>query len=71
MNKNQYIQPSAHRVNLGMCGRLLGTSGGDESEFAVGLGNGGSSDDDSKNGDGTVLSNRPIRSGSKIWDNMY
>lgn len=70
MNKNQYIQPSAHRVNLGMCGRLLGTSGGDESEFAGSLGN-GSSPSDSNTGDGTVLSNRPIRSGSKIWDNMY
>ena len=70
MNKNQYIQPSAHRVNFGMCGRILATSGGDESEFAGGLGDGGSATD-SNTGDGTVLSNRPIRSGSKIWDNMY
>ena len=70
MNKNQYIKPSAHRVNFGMCGRILATSGGDESEFARGLGN-GSSGTDSNTGDGTVLSNRPIRSGSKIWDNMY
>ncbi|MCI6725182.1 MAG: hypothetical protein MR446_01865 [Bacteroidales bacterium] len=70
MNKNQYIQPSAHRVNFGMCGRILATSGGDKSEFAGGLGNGGSPSD-SNTGDGTVLSNRPIRSGSKIWDDMY
>ena len=70
MNKNQYIQPSAHRVNFGMCGRILATSGGKDSEFAVGLGN-GDSPSDSNTGDGTVLSNRPIRSGSKIWDNMY
>lgn len=70
MNKNQYIQPSAHRVNFGMCGRILATSGGKDSEFAEGLGDGGSATD-SNTGDGTVLSNRPIRSGSKIWDNMY
>lgn len=70
MNKNQYIQPSAHRVNFGMCGRILATSGGDKSEFAEGLGDGGSATD-SNTGDGNLLSNRPIRSGSKIWDNMY
>lgn len=70
MNKNQYIQPSAHRVHFGMCGRILATSGGDKSEFKGGLGDGGSPTD-SNTGDGTVLSNRPIRSGSKIWDNMY
>ena len=68
MNKNQYIQPSAHRVHFGMCGRILATSGGDKSEFAGSLGNGSSG---TGSGDGTVLSNRPIRSGSKIWDDMY
>ncbi len=71
MNKNQYIQPSAHRVNFGMCPLMLvNASGSDTSEFAEDLGN-GDSPTDSNTGDGTVLSNRPIRSGSKIWDNMY
>lgn len=71
MNKNQYIQPSAHRVNFGMCPLMLvNASGSDTTEFAEGLGDGGSATD-SNTGDGTVLSNRPIRSGSKIWDNMY
>lgn len=71
MNKNQYIQPSAHRVNFGMCPLMLvNASGSDTSEFKGGLGN-GDSPSDSNTGDGTVLSNRPIRSGSKIWDDMY
>lgn len=71
MDKKQYIIPSAHRVHFGMCPLMVvNASGSDETEFVPNLGN-GSSTGESNTGDGTVLSNRPIRSSSKIWDSMY